>query len=106
MGYLTVLSTAAPKPYAKIISSDYGFDSYCATEMPQGSNWRENVNEQKKTNTLDLLKNIGGELSVLVTDHYDDLPLLYLPKECNYIVNPTDKTKQYLEDNDIEYCLL
>ncbi len=104
--YVTILSTAAPMPYAKIISEDFGFDHCSASEMPLGKEWKENVNEQKKKNTLNMLNSFNGELCVFVTDHYDDLPLLRLPKECNYVVNPSDKTKKYLDDNNIEYRLL
>lgn len=105
-GYVLLLSTAAPKPYAEIISSDYGFDYFCATEIPEGKEWRENVNKQKKKNTIELINSFDGKLSVLITDHYDDIPLLCEPKECNYLVNPSEKTKDYLEENCVSYTFL
>ena len=105
-GYVLLLSTAAPQPYAGIISSDYGFDYFCATEMPERIGWRENVNQQKKKNTIELLDSFGGQLSVLITDHYDDIPLLCVPKECNYLVSPTEKSRTILDDNKVSYTLL
>lgn len=105
-GYVLLLSTAAPKPYAEIISSDYGFDYFCATEIPEGKEWRENVNKQKKKNTIELINSFDGKLSVLITDHYDDIPLLCEPKECNYLVNPTEKTKIFLDKSKVIYSLL
>lgn len=105
-GYTTVLSTAAPKNYAMIVASDYGFDCFCSTEMPKGGEWRENFNEQKKKNTFDLLNALDCDLSVFVTDHYDDLPLLRIPKERNYLIYPSSKTKLILDENKIEYSLL
>lgn len=105
-GYVLVLSTAAPKPYAGIISSDYGFDYFCATEMPEKKEWRENVNIQKKKNTIGLLDSFGGQLSVLITDHYDDIPLLCVPKECNYLVSPTEESRSILNENEVSYTLL
>lgn len=105
-GYALVLSTAAPNPYAAIISSDYKFDYFCATAMPQGKKWEENVNKQKKKNTIELLDRFGGELSVLLTDHYDDFPLLSIPKECNYLVNPSEETRSILDENEVRYKLI
>ena len=105
-GYSMMLSTAAPEVYAKIVASSYGFDCYRASEIPLGKDWRENVNKRKRDNTLNSLKENGCELSVLITDHYDDLPLLSMPKELNYVVNPSQKTLQQLYENNIIYKLL
>lgn len=105
-GYSIMLSTAAPVAYAQIVASRYGFDCFCASEMPSTKDWKENVNEHKKDNTMNVLKKTDRELSVLLTDHYDDLPLLSMPKEENYLVNPTTKTERILKENDIIYRLL
>lgn len=107
-GYYTCLSTAAPENYASIISNHFGFDGYCATSVPYGKNinWHENVREWKRTNTLDFLGRRNVELSILVTDHYDDLPLLRESKECNYLVNPSEKTVNILENNHIDFNIL
>lgn len=105
-GYSMMLSTAAPVAYAQIVASRYGFDCFCASEMPSLKDWKENVNEQKKENTMNVLKKTNGELSVLLTDHYDDIPLLSIPKEENYLVNPKPKTEQKLKEKNITYRLL
>lgn len=105
-GYMTILSTAAPVAYAQFVASAYDIEHYCASDMPINKAWKENVNEQKKVNTLNCINKIDGVLSVLVTDHYDDLPLLSLPKEGNYLVNPSQKTIQYLNESNIIYSLL
>lgn len=101
-GYLTVLSTAAPSIYAEIIGRHYKFDYVCSTKLPKGKYWQENVNEQKKLNTLKLLKDNSLVLSVFITDHYDDLPLLLVEKETNYIVNPSEKSKRIIKENRIQ----
>lgn len=102
MGYSTVLSSAAPSVYAEVIGRIYHFDFVCATELPYDKNWRENVNDQKKKNTLALLKKNSLILNVFVTDHYDDLPLLLIDKDENYVVNPTEKTKRIIEENHVK----
>ena len=46
-GFCTVLSSAAPACYAKLISEKYHFDSWCATQFPNADDWHENVSEFK-----------------------------------------------------------
>lgn len=48
----------------------------------------------------------NASLEILLTDHYDDVPLLSVPKERNYIVNPSLKTINMLNEYHIEYVLL
>lgn len=102
-GFFTILSTAAPSVYAEIIGNHYHFDFVCSTAIPTDENWRENVNEQKKKNTFALLEQNSLEMAVLVTDHYDDLPLLSVVKEVNYVVNPSYKTLKLLKENGIKF---
>ena len=102
MGYVSVLSTAAPCVYAALIGKCYGFNFVCSTAMPNQEEWHENVNEQKKKNTISLLENNSLKLAVMITDHYDDLPLLLLDKEDNFIINPTDKSKKIMEKKHIK----
>lgn len=101
-GYAVVLSSAAPEGYAKWIAKQYMFDFACATKMSVNSDWRENVGEEKKLNTQLLLEENALTLSVLITDHYDDLPLLRIEKEANLIVNPTEETKKKIEGNHVK----
>ena len=101
-GYAVVLSSAAPEGYAKWIAKQYMFDFVCATKMSVDRNWRENVGEVKMQNTLSLLEEKVLTLSVLITDHYDDLPLLRIEKEANFVVNPTEETKKRIEESHIK----
>ncbi len=105
--YALILSTAAPNVYANIIGKYYKFDAVCSSEMPNNDDiWKENVNEQKKRNTLALLGEHNMKLSVFITDHYDDIPLLLYPKDKNIIVNPSNKTLCSLDKHNIKYELL
>ena len=106
-GYGIILSTAAPSVYADIIGKHYKIDAICSSEMPYDDNeWHENVNERKKNNTLAMLNVLNMDLSVFVTDHYDDIPLLLEPKDKNIIVNPSNKTLCLLDKHNIKYDLL
>lgn len=101
--YLCILSTAAPESYASIIANHYGFDNCIATSNYITSNWMENVKENKKENTINFLKRNNASLNIFITDHYDDLPLLKIPKEINTIVNPNIKTQRILKENHITF---
>lgn len=93
-GYYICLSTAAPENYVRIISERLGLDGFCASSVPldKDEDWHENVRVMKKNKTLEFLKERDIRISVLMTDHYDDLPLLLEKKDCNYLVNPSSKT--------------
>lgn len=107
-GYYVCLSTAAPESYARIISGRLGLDGYCASPVPADGDggWRENVREAKRDNTLGFLRERGVEMSVLVTDHHDDLPLLRESKDCNYLVDPSPKTLEACRAAGISFELL
>lgn len=100
-GYVNVLSSAAPCVYAYVVGRQFGFEYICSTEMPFTDVWHENVREEKKKRTLELLYNNSLILAVLITDHYDDLPLLLMEKEDNYVVNPTEKSKKVIVENHV-----
>ncbi len=106
MGFVTVLSSAAPSVYAELIGTHYLFDFVCATPMPIDENWYENVNEQKKKNTLALLEQNSLEMVVFVTDHHDDLPLLKVEKDLNVLVSPSQKTVDLLKKQNIQYEIM
>lgn len=105
-GYRSILSTAAPCCYADLIGQKYLFDATCSSEMPANANWTENVRETKKANTLALLQRCNMTMQVLVTDHYDDIPLLLEPKERNIVVYPSPKTIVLLNKNGIKYDIM
>lgn len=106
-GFFLCLSTAAPCSYASLIAERLSFDSVCATPMPsQVHNWKENVKEIKCKNTLKQLEKHHLTLDILMTDHYDDIPLLKIKKLKNIVVNPTVHTLEKLETEDINFELL
>lgn len=106
-GYYTCLSTAAPISYSSIISKRMNFDGICATDMPiSGKVWHENVRTEKCKNTLSFLSQQGLEISVFLTDHYDDLPLLLVEKDKNVLVNPSSKTESILRNSEVSYVVL
>lgn len=106
-GYFMLLSTAAPESYVRLLYLDFQFDDYCASPLPQRRVvWKENVREQKRNNTLNLLREKNIILDVMITDHYDDLPLLKEKKKRNILVSPTVKTINKLSQLDINYEIL
>lgn len=99
-GYYVCLSTAAPKNYVIYLVKHLSFvDSYIATPMPDDCRieWKENIRELKCRNTIEWLKSQSVSLHTMITDHYDDLPLLLHPKEQNILVNPSTKTLNFIK---------
>lgn len=99
-GYLFILSTAAPGVYAHPIAENLHIDLCCATLLPSEvviGQWHENVGEQKVEALRRMLQVHKAELEVVITDHYDDLPLLNYNEGNNFVVAPSSKTKQMLE---------
>lgn len=101
-GYLLILTTAAPGLYAHPIAEDLHIDLCCATQLPSEvviGQWRENVGEQKVDSLRRMLQIHKAELEVVITDHYDDLPLLNSNEGDNFVVAPSSKTMQMLKKN-------
>lgn len=106
-GYYVLLSTAAPENYASILSERLSLDGVCATAIPnKKQEWNENVKSIKCENTISYLKDKGLSLDILITDHYDDLPLLNIHKERNILVRPYNKTIEHLNNKGIPYEIL
>lgn len=106
-GYYMLLSTAAPENYVQVLYSDFSFDYYCASLLPQNeTQWRENVRDQKKNNTLKILHEENVSLEIMITDHHDDLPLLKVSKRKNILVSPTVKTIKKLSRFKINYEII
>lgn len=106
MGYVSILSTAAPCEYADHVAKIYGFDGVISSPKSTTSNWRENVGLIKKQNTIKFLESQNIELCIFFTDHYDDLPLLRIEKERNILINPNDNTLLKIEAEGIVYDAL
>lgn len=108
-GYRIYLSTAAPEIYVFPFLSNlyFEFDETICSPIPTSNiEWKENLNENKKQNTLSLLVSKGDELAVLITDHKDDLPLLRIKKEKNILVHPNGDSLQAIRLEQIPYELL
>lgn len=103
-GYYVCLSTAAPALYAKVIKQRYGLNGLCATPAySSDEEWKENIRKTKCGNTLKYLKENDATLAIFLTDHYDDLELLKIPKERNILVNPSRKTLKILNENKVTF---
>ena len=106
-GYITCLSTAAPFIYAKKIQEIFNIDLICVTPSPINNlSWKENVKEEKCSNTIKLLQKNNIELNIFITDHYDDIPLLEIPKDENILVAPSYKTLKLINTKLIQYNIL
>lgn len=108
-GYSICLCTAAPALYIEPFLAITGlrFDAAIYSPKPLlNQKWEENLSEKKKENTLSLMKERGEILAVLLTDHYDDLPLLLVKKEKNILVNPTMYSLETINAAGVKYDLL
>jgi hypothetical protein len=107
--YIISLSTAAPMIYVDELVTLFPltFDIVCCTPMPSTKiSWHENVRQMKSNNTISSLKNRNVTLNVLITDHFDDIPLLSIEKDLNLIVNPSKQTIRKLKKQNIKYSIL
>ncbi len=93
LSYVTVLATAAPSLYAQMIASHYHFDHCLATPSATApySQWRENKKQEKLHNVQKTLITAQAEISVVITDHSDDQPLLEANREGLNILATQDK---------------
>ena len=101
---LHILATAAPKLYAEEIAARYHFDHFIATEETSCQPWKENLKEEKKRNLLKLLATYApkSKLSLIYTDHHDDLPLMKIASH-TVLVNPDEETLKRVQDAHIDY---
>lgn len=103
-----ILATAAPDCYAKIIALNEGFDVCLATNTPVANYQHdfENVRNVKKQGVVHYLNSIEvNHLDTMVTDHYDDLPLMKISKQV-VLVNPSKETKDILKKNQIFFNIV
>lgn len=95
-GYLLILCTAAPSHYAHPIAEYFGIDLCCATQLPSEvviGEWQECVGKNKVDALVRLLQVHKAELDVVITNHYDDLPLInYNTEGRNIVVCASEKT--------------
>jgi len=103
---IKILATAAPMSYASIVSDIYNFSSCIATENPIDKlSWKENLKEVKKDNVLLYLNQFNiNKIDVLITDHFDDLPLMQHSLN-TILVAPTSSTIAYLKKEAIPFTI-
>jgi hypothetical protein len=98
-GYLTVLSTASPESYCLILAERLGFDVCHAT--PNAPEYESEYVENRGVGKLEKIRTLedqtGGKLAMVVTDHYDDLPLLKANSQgTNYLVNTSEASMEII----------
>ena len=103
---IKILATAAPKCYASIISDIYNFNCCIATEFPVDKlSWKENLKRIKKDNVLLYLNQFNiNKIDTLITDHFDDLPLMKHSLK-TILVAPNDSTIACLIKEAIPYSI-
>ncbi len=84
-GHIRVLATAAPALYSRRFGLKLGFDYVLATEYGK-TEFIENIGVSKLKSVNRLLSEIGAEMAIVITDHYNDAPLLRANKGQNYLV--------------------
>lgn len=98
-----VLCTAAPAVYVNVFAKKFNFVKVFATPTVDQTDWKENIGEEK----LARLKKYYGEdvvLNCVITDHYDDLPLL-LRANRRVLVKPSAITLKMISDK-FQYDIL
>lgn len=96
-GYSVILATAAPEGYVHSIWDGV----LVATTWPHEDKPVECRGEEK----LRRVKEIAGSVDLVVTDHYDDLPLMKASREV-LLVNPSAKTLKEIEKARLPYTIL
>ncbi len=107
--YSILLCTAAPKIYIEVFAKLFAFkfDGIACTENPtKGMKWEENIGRYKLKTAMELLRERNEELSILLTDHHDDLPLLEVGKTRNIVVAPSERTISILKSKFISFMEL
>lgn len=92
-----VLSTAATGLYAQPFAQKIGIKMCQATDGPE-----ENRGQVKKQR----VQSLNRPIFRIITDHHDDLPLLSLPAEEKFLVNPSKRTFELCRKEKLEFKIL
>jgi phosphoserine phosphatase len=90
-----ILCTAAPFCYVNVFAEKFNFSRVFATQSVVVENWKENMANEK----LDSVVSYYGEnicFECVITDHFDDLPLLLLAKR-RLLVRPSNATLEAIQ---------
>lgn len=103
-GYTLILATAAPSAYAVKIARLAGIAHCIATPPAETPGWMENKGIVKRDHVLQYLGDNDLSLSVVITDHRDDLPLLKANNRgLNLLVAPNQKTLDAIRAEGLQY---
>lgn len=93
-GFALALVTAAPVSYAQEMADRLCFDACLATPLPsslQQEMWQENKAEKKVEALQQWLVSEDLQLSAVITDHTDDLPLAQAASESVFLYSSNKK---------------
>ena len=100
-----ILATAAPEIYAQKIAMLTGCDTCIATALPsQCTDWNECAREHKLVAVKAYTDSCNLHISGLITDHFDDIPLM---AECSpkggaiFLVSPGKRTLEQIAEAGI-----
>jgi phosphoserine phosphatase len=98
-----ILASAAPSRYVADIAEKLNITLYCATPL----DGPENRGQQKLDAVNQILCDNGLQLSAVVTDHYDDLPLLKANVNgTNFLVAPSATTVSVIRQSNVQFTIL
>lgn len=96
------IATAAPEEYAEIIAKKYGAEFFLATAFNSDfSDYSENNGATKLKSIRRLIKDNGLDMSVFLTDHFDDLPTMKAFPGKTLLVRPSDRTLNLCTEEQI-----
>lgn len=99
-GGVVILATAAPQAYAAPLAGLVRTHAVVATNA---GNSPECKGDEKLRRVLRKCRQLDATVTAVVTDHYDDLPLLQLPDIKRIVVAPSDSTLRKLDSTGLEY---
>ena len=103
-GYRLLLATAAPDLYPGSLAEVLGFDGCIATPLPEATSpYIETRCERKRDLCLSRAAAEGWSISVVATDHADDLPLLELHGITRLLVSPAPELTEHLRTRGLEF---
>ena len=103
----TILATAAPDFYACAIAWMLGCDVCVSSRLERViREGQEMRGVSKRDSVKSLARQEGVEVTAVVTDHKDDLPLLRLPGVSRFLVNPSRELCMTLDAESLPYEVL
>ena len=105
-GGVVVLATAAPAEYAVPLARMAGIKHVLASglHIPEGG-YMECRGEEKLRQVRDFCRPHDLQLATVVTDHYDDMPLM-MEADRVVLVSPSPRTLQVVSSENIPYSIM